>query len=247
MSTIEKEVIEKQKKRIRNYLDFCNADLSSIDWREKVRLFYDLMILMMKIDGYIKPTEDREDPKFMEDISLIQQRLKSFLNQVIDKRGVYVLPPKGTTDLRPVLRIELNGVVRIRFHDSAYIDELSLDKRFNITDHPIPGSQYPIDPRSYYLELSLWEDLNGIPITWIRKCKGCERFFLHTTKIEKIYCSSACAARTIKRRERAELYKDPKKHKAYNKKMRKIMAARYKESKRAVLGPKIKVGRKKEG
>jgi hypothetical protein len=77
------------------------------------------------------------------------------------------------------------------------------------------------------------ELLDDIPTGWIRKCKGCERFFFHSTRIEKIYCFSACAARSIQRIKREKLYKNPEKHEAHNKKMRKIMKKKYEDKQKA--------------
>lgn len=79
----------------------------------------------------------------------------------------------------------------------------------------------------------------------IKKCKGCDRFFLHLTKIEKVYCTSSCAARSIQREKREKLYQDPKKHKTFLKKWRKYQKKRYDEKLKARLGPNIKVSRRK--
>jgi hypothetical protein len=78
----------------------------------------------------------------------------------------------------------------------------------------------------------------------IKKCKGCDRFFLHLTKIEKFYCTSSCAARSIQREKREKLYQDPKKHKAFLKKWRKYQKKRYDEKLNARLGP-LEVSRRK--
>jgi hypothetical protein len=79
----------------------------------------------------------------------------------------------------------------------------------------------------------------------IKKCKGCDRFFLHLTKIEKVYCTSSCAARSIQREKREKLYQDPKKHKTFLKKWRKYQKKRYDEKLKARLGTNIKVSRRK--
>lgn len=77
----------------------------------------------------------------------------------------------------------------------------------------------------------------------VKKCKGCGSFFLHLTKIEKTYCTSSCAARSIQKAKREKLYKNPKEHKKFLKKWRKYQKERYKERLKAKLGPNVKVGR----
>lgn len=47
--------------------------------------------------------------------------------------------------------------------------------------------------------------------------------------------------------KREELKKHPKKYQAYLKKQREYTMRRYREMRKSYLGPKVKVGRKKEG
>jgi hypothetical protein len=79
----------------------------------------------------------------------------------------------------------------------------------------------------------------------IKKCKGCQRFFLHLTKIEKVYCTSSCAARSIQREKLKIIYENPKKHQAFLKKWRRYQKERYEERMKAICGPNVQVGRKR--
>ena len=58
--------------------------------------------------------------------------------------------------------------------------------------------------------------LDGLPVSSIRKCIGCDHYFLHLTKREKEYCNSACAGRSIQEGKREKLKTDhPRKHKQF--------------------------------
>jgi hypothetical protein len=69
--------------------------------------------------------------------------------------------------------------------------------------------------------------LVGLPLSAIRTCHGCRRYFLQISEREKIYCNSACASRSIQREKREDLWKNhPRKYKAFLKKQREIMGHR---------------------
>jgi hypothetical protein len=54
--------------------------------------------------------------------------------------------------------------------------------------------------------------LDELLVSSIRKCIGCGHYFLHLTKREKEYCTSACAGKYIQREKRKKLESDrPKK------------------------------------
>ncbi len=69
--------------------------------------------------------------------------------------------------------------------------------------------------------------LDELPLSSIRKCKGCDHYFLHLSKREKIYCTSACAGQSIQRKKREDLRENhPWKYKAFLKKQKEIMRHR---------------------
>jgi len=52
--------------------------------------------------------------------------------------------------------------------------------------------------------------LNGFSLSAIRQCPECERWYVHTTKRKKIYCSNRCAARKTSRdRRKRKKEQDP--------------------------------------
>jgi hypothetical protein len=52
--------------------------------------------------------------------------------------------------------------------------------------------------------------LEGFPLGAIRQCPECSRWFVHTSKKEKIYCQNKCAARVASRARRERLKKEDK-------------------------------------
>ena len=87
--------------------------------------------------------------------------------------------------------------------------------------------------------------LNGIPVTWIRICKGCGKYFLHTTAREKSYCSTHCGLRSVARKKYEEIKKDPKKYAAHLAYHRKLSRERYKNIRRKQFGPNVRINRRK--
>jgi len=69
--------------------------------------------------------------------------------------------------------------------------------------------------------------LDGLPISSIRKCVGCDHYFLHTSKRERAFCTPTCAGRSIQREKRENLRKNhPRKYKVFLKKQKEIMRHR---------------------
>jgi hypothetical protein len=69
--------------------------------------------------------------------------------------------------------------------------------------------------------------LDGLPASSIRKCVGCDHYFLHLTKREKKYCTPSCAGRSIQREKREDLRKHhPRKYKAFLKEQKERMRKR---------------------
>jgi len=93
-------------------------------------------------------------------------------------------------------------------------------------------------------QLNLIYLLDNMPMKWIQKCKGCERFFLNPTKHEKMYCNFSCASRSIAHSRYEDLKKDPKKYEAHLKKHRKYSMNRYDRMRKDELGPNVRIRRR---
>lgn len=127
-------------------------------------------------------------------------------------------------------------------NDEQHLTSLKTED-FYFTLEPFAKGTFSSMSEQYY-DAWLYSKLDGIPIKWIGKCKGCYRFFLNPTEREKLYCNSSCASRSIAKDKRENLRKNRRKYKAYLKKQRKYMKKRYNEMRKAQLGPNAKVRRK---
>jgi hypothetical protein len=74
---------------------------------------------------------------------------------------------------------------------------------------------------------------NGLHKGSIKKCKECDKYFLHLTKKPKYFCSSKCGSRYLSRKRREA---DPD---GYRVKQREIMRKKYREKKAKELGKPI--------
>jgi hypothetical protein len=58
-------------------------------------------------------------------------------------------------------------------------------------------------------------ELNGVPLSVIRRCKGCTHWFVHATARERQFCTNRCAARHLMRASRAKIkMTEPERYKA---------------------------------
>lgn len=99
--------------------------------------------------------------------------------------------------------------------------------------------------------LNLASLMDQLSIYAIKRCEGCNRYFLNASARQKIYCSSSCASRSIAHKKYEELKKNPRKYKAHLKKYRKYSEERYKRLREMQYGPNVKIqkrkNRRKEG
>jgi len=99
-------------------------------------------------------------------------------------------------------------------------------------------------PAEYVLR-KLFDIFNGLPLTTLNQCPGCNRFFVNFSQREKRFCSSKCMWRINAEERRRELKKNPKKYKEYLKKQKEIMRRKYEEKRKAQLGTNVKIKKRK--
>ena len=103
----------------------------------------------------------------------------------------------------------------------------------------------PFTTHERYIELKIYRMLDGLPRYVIRKCEGCDKYFLYKPQRKKNFCSPRCMWRKNAEKRRKA---DPE---GYRAKQREIMRKKYlKDSaeKRGTTPDKIKLqksGRKK--
>jgi hypothetical protein len=61
------------------------------------------------------------------------------------------------------------------------------------------------------LLIAFYRALDGVEIGTLKTCKECGKYFLHTTKMKKEFCTNKCAARKASRDRRERIKKDDKK------------------------------------
>jgi hypothetical protein len=92
-----------------------------------------------------------------------------------------------------------------------------------------------------YLLMALWFS----PLGSIRTCEECDKYFVHTSKKKKIFCSSKCAMRKANRDRRTRMKEnEPDKYKMELDKGKKRATKSYKQRMKKKLGTKVKVGKK---
>lgn len=205
-------------------------------------------------------------------VSSIQEHFKIFFFQIINEREgmmVFKRRDKSEEPLRvkslyqlaskfyPFLAVLADGSSQFGFMPPELVEDYMAGRLFKKNDKRDPTflkaehfspeafekGKLSLVSKTYYLAW-LYSVLDGIPLQWIQKCKGCDRFFLNPTDREKIYCNSSCASRSIAKKKREELKKNPRKYKAYLKKQRKYMKKRYIKMRQSQFGPNVVVGRK---
>lgn len=101
------------------------------------------------------------------------------------------------------------------------------------------------DPEQVLL-LRFAELLETIPIAAFRRCKLCEKFFFHSSKRERYYCSNLCAAKSGNKERRESIKKeDPARYDKIKRKARQRATASY-DRKVKRIHPKAKIQRRKK-
>ena len=232
------------KKWIQWLLDFVQMDLKALSPLKRKNLFAE--IAYFGSEKYLKMDWD----EFEQSIEQLSQEDYKVLFEANDKGELDLLKiQKNTGEFldkmdsiqksrrkdRLVERILVTYLPRwVSYITSPY------QGAFEIIRHPTKET-----PENWLI-LNFLRLIEGLETYPVRRCKGCSRYFLHLTKIKKLYCTSSCASRSIQRMKRDKLREDPKKWQAFLRESKKYQRKRYKESMRAKLGPKVKVGRKED-
>jgi hypothetical protein len=234
-------------------MDFCNSDIKSVSTFKKLELYFALKHFIPGgrfeawVDDYEKWLPKLKSinlPSTIWDpVLLIQDEMRSFLAKLVDivekigsGKAHFAYIPLPDLNLKPVLQLyHRSDVFSLGYVQSKIVELARDEKEYNkvaLLGIKAYRSVTPLLPSEHYI-YNLGRRFDGVPLKWIKKCKGCGKFFLNPTEREKIYCNSSCASRSIARTKRERLYKNPKKREAYRKKMREIMKAKYEASQKA--------------
>jgi hypothetical protein len=220
----------KRKTLAEEIVFFCDNNFFTIDWKD---FEYILSFPPDKrgtlLNRYLNEMET--------DANGIQKTLKSFIEKI-------TLEPTETPYSYKLPEVFSFLSIEWSFKEDRELYIPSLDKnQGHFIIHSFPQS----DTLETGAVLNFSKLIDGLEVHSIKNCKGCGRYFLNLTEREKIYCNSSCASRSIVKRKREELRKNPRKYKIYLEKQRRYMKRRYREKRRMQLGQKVRVGREHGG
>jgi hypothetical protein len=253
--------IEERKKWLQWIIDLIEMDLQSVPkWQKEKLLFeasyfcgkhfysFDDSIDFERYEEFASPEE--KSPKF--DLDKLQAVLMEWLKKI------EIVAAKGDSPELPSRSFltfleyphPLPGP-RKRKRRNADFDNIS---------GPIDPGDYkdtwkrdfeiinePIDPEDYtnWAIINFMRLIDGIGTDSVKKCKGCGRYFVNVTQMEKIYCTPSCASRSIVKANRDELLKDPEKSEVYHHKQRKYSRDYYRRKQIKLHGPNVRIGKKR--
>jgi hypothetical protein len=233
-----------RKKWIQWVLDFAQMDLSSLPLSRRKTLKEEVAYFCSE-----RPLEESWE-EFEDSLHLAPLTPADYEGVTeVDDRGELV-------DLNKIQKYAihflkaLNNIHKPRREDRA-IERIIVKYLPNMSSFivsPFPGTfkifRHPRIPTPQnWLILNFIRLIEKSETYPVKKCKGCGSFFLHLTEIEKIYCTSSCAARSIQKAKREKLYQDPQEHKRFLEKWRKYQRERYEKRLEAKLGPNVRIGR----
>jgi hypothetical protein len=204
----------KKKDKLSWIVRFLQTDLDNLSRGEKKRLAFSSMLLplfgahVIKVLSSHKTWEERDEHFFplpWEGLKHLQDGMNKFFHSLLDQKegGSGLCLPSTERELT----ISNDGSYKIE-----YPSRISAQKIVEVS-----------------IFISEFADLlNGLPKDWIRKCPGCEKFFVHLSKKKRLYCSNRCAYKTIYRSRVERLLKNGQ-YGAYLDKQNKVMKKRYKE------------------
>lgn len=233
---------EERKKWLQWIIDLIQMDLQSVrKWqKEKLLLeasyfcgkhFYspDNSIDFERYEEFASPEE--KSPKF--DLNKLQTVLMEWLKEI------EIVAAKGDSP-------ELPSKSFLRSFKHPYPLQRSKEvkswkRNFEVINEPINPDDYTNVAIINFIKL-----IDGIGTDSVKKCKGCNRYFVNVTQMEKIYCTPSCASRSIVKEKRDELKeKHPEKYKAYLRKQNDYSKKRYERLNKEKTGFRnLKIGRR---
>jgi len=222
-----------KERRINAWLDFIQADLDALRLDKLILVIYPIyedfllhkiqikkaamdllrlssgnhegITLPKELEGVLKIIDDSAKDKYSIilrslswwDWNDLQKEAKNFMEKILAGEGSYV-----TIRVDEFLFQMPSGMFRKSTHllEGGFVKEI-----------------VPI----------LIDLFDGIQRSAFKRCPECEKWFFHTSKREKEYCTNRCASRYLTRKKRT---KSGKAREEYNKKMREYMKKRHQEN-----------------
>ncbi len=228
--------LEFRKKWLRWLLDFAQMDLGSLSEQKRRMLVGEIHFFCS--EDLLRKSWDKDG----HSVDLLEKGEYEALSEKVEPSRI---------QKKLIKRIkEMNAIQGPRKNQNFYYDDLPNTSSFIVS--PSEGrfeiyrtpTKTTAENRAIVNFVNLIENLDTYPI---KKCKGCERYFLNLSKREKIYCTSSCASRSIQREKREEIYRNEEKHEAFLKEWREYQKKRYRERGREIKRQKYVEKRKAEG
>jgi hypothetical protein len=197
------------------FVDFVNMDLDQLKRGDKEKLFVEAEeCLFVTWDWHLWRVTN-------EDLLDVLKKELAWVNKT---------PPKDTAEywgLLKKLQQELKGlfdlieaeVANRRIWIGKMLLNLERNRAFYLGFAPLAGTH------EEYIKAMFFWCLDGLPGHVIRKCPGCEKYFLNTSFRKKMFCSSTCMSR-VNAAKRRDVDRE-----AYRKYQRELMRDRYREKK----------------
>ena len=257
--------ISERKKWLQWIVDLIQTDLQSLPKRQKEQLLFEASYFCgehfdspdnsIDFDVYEEffPREKGQEL----DLNKLQVAFREWLNKIeniVAKGRDLELPSKSF--LRsfkypyplpgPRKRKSLEADF---FNDSASSEPIDLGAYKETWKRDFEIINEPIDPHDYtnWAIINFIKLIDGVGTDTVKRCKGCNRYFVNLKQMEKIYCTSSCASRSIVKEKRDELKeKHPEKYKAYLDKQNEYSKEYYRRRQIEKHGPKVKIGKKRK-
>lgn len=224
------------------FLDFINADLDTRPIGDQMKWATEISSLMRGFSPFpqpgFEPNQIRESflemfgPSALERNNLedFQKSLSDFFEIIMKKIGDVIdsstqgWQPEVKTDFFPALetfhtemtiRVMTEG---IPYEMKAQGEGLEREKFFKCEKDRL--RKVPIklvfetDTEETTLKFHFIRTLEGVPLGAIKKCPECNKWFLHLSMREKIFCSNPCASRYgIRKKRKEEKENNPEEYK----------------------------------
>jgi len=129
----------------------------------------------------------------------------------IQKGFEWVSKYLGRKDKTDAIGYPLTHVKTILMLSIDKEDDRLITRPILLMEEKNPSLQLMYRIRFFFMQI-----FNDFPLSSIRVCEGCKRFFVHFSKRQREYCSPSCSSRSIQREKREDLKKHhPRKHKQF--------------------------------
>jgi hypothetical protein len=213
---------------------FLSTDMERIATSDFAKLSYEFFCFVQgeKTANLMGPGIYADTEGKREMFGLLQQEMSKILDLVVKwkKEGAdcspyhdpRLIPGAWDPEVKPKAQFNLKYAVHV------YKDELWLEH-----------DRYELIGPMFF---SLFNLLSKFTLSSIKTCANepCGKFFIQTTKREKLYCSQRCAWQQTARKTRRAGGDE------YRKKQRKVMRKRYVENQKKKHGPNVKVKQRKK-